>query len=583
MIIKDGESGQRLGLDFIQLHTIFAFILLSLPPLPVLAGHPLESVDTSSPRATMNSFLIVTDEFGRVYNQYREAPSAAKQMEVRSEVVQLVRMLDLSDEAAATHLETAPELAILLWEVIARLELPAMDDIPGLPEEYSDTTDEVLPDYWRIPHTGIVIARVKEGPRTGEYLFSADTIARVRDYYNQVQDLQYLRPIPSKNLLLSIQQITGWMIPVKWVEALPGWSRSLVSDQVLWKWIAEGLLYAVSLGLVLLVFRKTRHLSLDRSFRSYFVRISTPLSLVILSVLVQILIVQQINATGLAAIINSYIVEIAFTIAVVWFILITMSHIAETIITSSSNISDKSLDANLLRLTERTIGTLLIVGIVFRFVQNLGVPVYGLVAGAGVGGVAIALAARSTLENFIGTLNMFADRPVRVGDFCRYGEDSGGLNRVGTIEEIGMRSTRIRGLDRTVTTIPNAELSSTQIVNLSERNMMLLKMEIGLRLDTTTEQLREVVTQLREMLIAHPSIADDPARVRVTDIEHDSIDIELFAYVDTNDWNEFLAVREDVIFRIIRITEDNGTVFAYPTQTIFLGRDDVKNKQRLND
>ncbi|MEA3243820.1 MAG: mechanosensitive ion channel [Pseudomonadota bacterium] len=95
----------------------------------------------------------------------------------------------------------------------------------------------------------------------------------------------------------------------------------------------------------------------------------------------------------------------------------------------------------------------------------------GDIAGAGVGGLAIALAARSTLENFLGTLNLFADRPVRVGDFCRYGEDpSPAWQRIGTVEEIGLRSTRIRGLDRTITTIPNADFANLHIVNLTKRD-----------------------------------------------------------------------------------------------------------------
>ena len=548
-------------------------LLLQSSVSPTWAKHPLEPADTSSPRATLASFLRLTDEFAPVYHAYRESPGPATQSALRPALEKVIRLVDMSEIPVATYREVSAELTILLWEVIARLELPSLEDIPSTPADASDDTEDTLADSWRIPHTSIVIARVNIGPRAGEYLFSPDTVANVGTYYDQVKDLPYQRPMPSNNLVLALQQITGWMIPVKWVEALPDWAMTLVLGQVLWKWIAEVLLYTLAVGLVFMVHKITRRQSHDGTFRTYVHHITTPLSMIILAALVHYLMIEQISATGTASTINSYLIEIILYLSIVWLIWITMSNVAEAIIASSQRISDKSLDANLLRLAERMIGILLIVVVLFRFLQNLGVPVYGLVAGDGVGGVAIALAARSTLEDFIGTLNLFADRPARVGDFCRYGEDSGGFNRIGTIEEIGMRSTRIRGLDRTVTTIPNSVLSNTQIVNLTQRNIMLLKMEIGLRLDTTIDQLRVVLARLREMLIAHPRITEDPARVRATGIGKYTIDLEIFAYADTPDWNTFLAIREDVVLRLMEIVEQAGTAFAYPTNTLFLGRD----------
>lgn len=560
--------------------SLTVLLLLHLPAGPTWAKHPLEPADTSSPRATLSSFLRLTDEFTPVYHAYRESPSPATQSALRPALKKVTRLLDMSEIPAATYREVESELTILLWEVIARLELPPLAEVPSKSADAGVDVEDSLVDSWRIPHTSITIARVNQGPRAGEYLFSSDTVANVSTYYDQVKDMPVLREMPTKNLVLTLQQITGWMIPVKWVEALPDWAVILVFGQVLWKWFAGVLLYALAIGVVIIVRRNTRRQSQDGTLRAYLYHIATPISMIVLAALVQLLMVEQIGATGAASIINSYFIEIIMYFSIVWLVWITMSNVAEAIIASSQRISDKSLDANLLRLAERMIGFLLIVVLLFRFLQNLGVPVYGLVAGAGVGGVAIALAARSTLEDFIGTLNLFADRPVRVGDFCRYGEDSGGFNRIGTIEEIGMRSTRIRGLDRTVTTIPNAELCNSQIVNLTQRNIILLKMEIGLRLDTTIDQLRVVLAGLRKMLIAHPRITEDPARVRTTGIGRYSIDLEIFAYVDTTDWNTFLAIREDVVLRLMEIVEQTGAAFAYPTNTLFIGRDAGTNSDK---
>ena len=396
---------------------------------------------------------------------------------------------------------------------------------------------------------------------------------RVRDYFELIQSLPYQRPMPSINLYQSIQQITGWMIPMKWVESLPAWSRVLVFDQVLWKWVIELLLLGLVTALIIIVYKITRIRPWDGTYRTYLPYISVPLALIFLIYLMEAFILKQIISSGPARSLFSYISEIAVYVGAVWFVWLTMKWVADAVIASSPRISEGSLDAHLIKFTERTIGIMLIIGFVFQFLHNIGIPVYGLIAGAGIGGIAVALASQSTLENFVGTLNIFADRPARVGDFCRFGDESPGLSRVGTVEEIGLRSTRIRGPDRTITTIPNADFAKMHIVNLSKRNQMVLKMSIGLRYETTPDQIRVVLVRLREMLLAHPCITDEPARVRVTALGEYAINLELMGYVDTEDWNEFLSVQEDVILRIMEIVADAGTAFAFPSRTVYHARD----------
>jgi len=190
--------------------------------------------------------------------------------------------------------------------------------------------------------------------------------------------------------------------------------------------------------------------------------------------------------------------------------------------------------------------------------NRLGIPVYGIVAGPGVGGLAIALAAQPTIENLIGGLNLFADKPIRVADFCKYGD------AVGTVEAIGIRSTRIRGIDRTLTTIPNAALAKMPIVNLTRRDQMLIQAVIGLRYDTTPEQLRYILVRLREMLLGHPRVHPEPARARFIGFGASSLDIEVFAYVMTSDWNVFLGIREDILLRAMDVIEQGGSAIATP-------------------
>jgi MscS family membrane protein len=207
------------------------------------------------------------------------------------------------------------------------------------------------------------------------------------------------------------------------------------------------------------------------------------------------------------------------------------------------------------------IGTLAILG-------TLGVNVSAAVAGLGVGGIAVALAAQKSLENLLGGINLFADRPVRVGDFCSY------QGEVGTVEEIGLRSTRIRTLERTVVTIPNGEFSNLKLENYALRDQRRLWTMIGVRYETTPDQLRYVLARLRQILLAHPRVTADPARVRFVGFGAYSLDIEVFAYIDTADHTEFLAIREDLYLHFMDAIKEAGTGFAFPSSTTYVGRDD---------
>ena len=206
--------------------------------------------------------------------------------------------------------------------------------------------------------------------------------------------------------------------------------------------------------------------------------------------------------------------------------------------------------------------------------QNLGFSIGGLLAGLGIGGLAIALAAQKTLENLFGGFVLVADRPVRIGDFCRVGE------HLGTIEDIGMRSSKIRTLDRTVVSVPNAELSTVRIENYGVRDRMRIYTILQVGYDTSPDQMRYLLVELRRMLYAHPKTLPEPGRVRFFNFGAHSLDIEIFIYVDTQSWHEFTGIREDIYLRILNIVESSGAYFAYPSQTLYLGRDSGRDMER---
>ncbi len=225
-------------------------------------------------------------------------------------------------------------------------------------------------------------------------------------------------------------------------------------------------------------------------------------------------------------------------------------------------------------LGRRSLQVLIIGLAVLAALQNLGVNVTGLLAGLGIGGLAVALAAQKTVENLFGGVTLILDQPVRVGDFCRFGE------KIGTVEEVGLRSTRVRTLDRTVVTIPNAEFSAMPLENFSQRDRIWFHTTLGLRYETTAEQLRYVLIELKKLLVSHPKVDPEPARPRFVGFGAYSLDIEIFAYIRTNDYGEFLAIQEDILLRIITLVEESGTGFAFPSQTIYGATDTGLDAQR---
>lgn len=230
--------------------------------------------------------------------------------------------------------------------------------------------------------------------------------------------------------------------------------------------------------------------------------------------------------------------------------------------------------AYLVPLGARAIKVAVFVITVLATLDTFGFDVTAILAGLGVGGLAVALAAQKTVENIFGGVSILVDQPVRPGDFCRFGE------QVGTVEDIGLRSTRIRTLERTVVSVPNAEFSTLQLENFAKRDRVRLLTTVGLRYETTPDQLRYVISELRGMLIAHPKVLPDPLRVRLVNLGAYSIDLELFAYVDTTDYNEFLAVREDIYLRVMDIVARGGTGFAFPSSTTYWARDSGLDRER---
>ena len=185
---------------------------------------------------------------------------------------------------------------------------------------------------------------------------------------------------------------------------------------------------------------------------------------------------------------------------------------------------------SVLRLGRRTIDLFVLFGGVLILLRHFNLNVTAALAGLGVGGIAIALAAQKTLENVIGGISIIADRAVRVGDFVKVGA------AMGTIEDIGLRSTRIRTLDRSVVSIPNGQISNERLEDLSSRDKFWLHPILSLRYETTPAQMRSVLAAIRSLLLEHPHVEQKSVRIRFLGFGSSSLDVEVFAYIYTLDF-----------------------------------------------
>jgi len=196
-----------------------------------------------------------------------------------------------------------------------------------------------------------------------------------------------------------------------------------------------------------------------------------------------------------------------------------------------------------------------------------GVDVTTGLAALGIGGLALALGAQKTIENLVGSITVVADKPVRVGDFCKFGDV------MGTVEDIGIRSTQVRTLDRTIVTVPNGAFASMQIENYAVRDQFKLQTTLGMRYETTQDQIRYLLMEIRKLLDGHDSVLPNSLRVRFIGLNSSSIDIEVFCYIKAKDYNGFLEVQESVLLSIMGIVQTSGTQFAFPSQTVYFGKD----------
>lgn len=257
------------------------------------------------------------------------------------------------------------------------------------------------------------------------------------------------------------------------------------------------------------------------------------------------------------------ILKILVTFDVAWFLFNTVD-LLETFMSKWVSRTESTLDDQLLPFVRKSLRAFIVFLAVIMAIQNLGYSISGLLASLGIGGLAVALAARDTLANIFGSLMIILDRPFRIGDWVKAGDLEG------TVEEVGFRSTKIRTFARTLISVPNSVITNMAIDNFSRMPRRRIKLSVGVTYESTPEQMRRAVGRIREMLKSHPAIDQEFMLVNFTDFGPSSLDILVYCFTLTTVWAEFLEAKEDVNLKIMDILEDLGMEIAFPSRTIYV-------------
>ena len=522
----------------------------------------IRPVRTDSPRDTLRTFLRLRDSLETALLDYRAERSAEQAGHISLLLAQFRALVDLSQVAKSSRSEMGDGTNAYLLDIFGRVVMPNLDIVP----EAGAFEDEGLAQY-RIPRTPIRITRIDEGAREGEFLFNARTVHVAPRFYRAIEDLPLRSRLGIKSWNTAMPQITGPLIPSAVVLAMPRSLWNLWLDTPIWKVIATILTVLIAALLLVCLHRWLSRIEPDTRIGFLSWRLIRPVSIIAVVGLLPPFIDKQINTSGVFSNLVDTTTTVLLYFSVAWLFWLAIRLLFEWIILSP-RIGDESLDANLLRLIAGTVGTVGVIVILAYGGQALGLPILSVFAGLGIGGLAIALAIKPTLENLIGGVVLYVDKPVRVGDFCSFG------TKMATVETIGIRSIQLRALDRTLITVPNAQFVDLELVNWAACNQLMMKETIGVRYETTPDQLRYVLAKLREMLQGHPRLNSQKVRARFSGYGNSSLNITIRVYAETKEWDEFHAIREDILLRIYDVITEAGTGFAFQSHTLYMGRDD---------
>lgn len=556
--------------------TLLAFLTLSFGSVSIAAAHdnPLKPIDTSSPRSTLQGFIEFMDkgyvdgaggiksylDSSRLYLTPNEVATMRNAFHAQQAAQ---RALDLSEIPPTMVHESARRLAIQLKEVLDRIELPPVESIPD-----AEAMAKLEFKRWTLPNSDIRIRRIDSGPRAGEYLFTPETVKRLPEFYDKVKDLPY-KPDAS----------IGWndfaayspvgvafflrnIVPPRWLFDAPRHRvRTTFLDQPLWRWTGIMVVLGVGFIVVLWCFRLNRRLLNQTRSNTQWVNLLRPVSIVIVTPVVALIMAEVLRVSGAVYQILILALWTLFYLASTWAVWVAGGAVAESL-SAVEKLQVGSIDSQLIRLVMRLLTVVAAIFILVAGADRIGLPAYSVLAGLGVGGLAVALAAQQTLANLLGSLIIMFEKPFAVGDRIKLKDIEG------TVESVGFRSTRIRTLHNSLVTIPSSQLVNSIVDNMERREYRQIKTVLSLTYDTPILKIEAFLEGIRQLLESNPNTRKDNIELVLHDFGTYSLDVLLNCFVRVHDREGELNERQRILMDILRLADSVGVQFAFPTQTV---------------
>lgn len=510
-IIKDPEESEQVPAEQAKPHS-------KQPEVPQ------DKFEREVPRTSVKGFF----KAARAWDYEK----AAKYLDLRN----LPRGLDEKD---------GPQLARHLKIVFDRTVWVDLDTLSTDPNGHPD---DGLPSYrdrvCRIKtpekEVDILLQRVPRGDGTSIWKFSSTTVVQIPQLYQHFGYGYFESYLPAAFFDLEFMGIQAWM----WISMV----------------VFAGFAYLVALVITTLFTFFLNHTKYRPSGRLKRF-IAGPIRFLLAVLLLKLSIVSLNPSPALQALLKTHTFII---IVVTWLAMGLLDFIFARLADRFRQDDHRSASVMLLPPLRNAVKIIIVVIATIMWLDNIGFKVTTLLAGLGVGSIALALAAQKSVENLFGAITLYTSKPVRVGDFCKFGDT------LGTVEEIGLRATRIRTLDHTVVTVPNGEFMNLHINNFTQRKKVWYHPKISLRYETSPDQIRYILTEIKKLLTSHPKVLPDPARVRFTNFGTYSLDLDIFAYIDETNYGGFLEIAEELNLQIMDIVAKAGSSFAFPSQTTYL-------------
>lgn len=556
--------------------------------LPVTSSTALKDfdwVDTSSPRATLNSFLqgenryydLIRDN-GYTWENRRELSNILQQSE---------RLFDLREVPPGHRPSVAHEITALIREALARVPLPDINSIPNEDEMAKRVADGKSALY-RVPGTPFEITRIDSGPDTGRYQFSQASVEHAPDFYDEIKHYPYQSDQAQVAGLYDIYFLSpGPLIPRAWIEALPRWMKIEILDNRAWQWLMLVVVVVLFILLLISLSNFINRISQDWSrLKRTLILLLRPLSIIALTMLFADFLDQHVRLTGEIARGVAFTKHLFILFASVSLTLMLASVLAEMAL-SGRALRYQQLDQQLIRLLIRLVSVAVAVVIVIEEMQQVGFSIATLVAGAGVSGLAVALAAQGALKNIFGGIELALDKPFEVGQRVKMS------GYEGVVEEIGLRSTKLRTLDGNQITIPNEQVANIDLENVGRRPHIRRRFDITIPYETPVEKINQAVEIVQEILsVPETAVTDDRQqephpneainkedylpRVYFNELNPDTLNILVLYWYHPPDRWLYYEHAHSINTQIVERFNAAGINFAFPSQTIYLADDDKR-------